>query len=214
MLIGLDMSTNPPTRRELQCDAQGRLIISGTVSGGDGGGSSDTTETTQLLVKTATQTTATAAGTPADAAAAADDSTAGIIALIKRGLTRWTTLLGRLPTALGVKTAANSFPVVLASDQVAVGVAPQLSSGGHIAAQTAVGGTAYTAFGAQACKQLTVMNSTGIDLGVTVGGAGVEVPVLAGTYYTFFGLTNANQLSVRRVDASTTQVTVPARWEA
>lgn len=214
MLIGLDISTNPPTRRELQCDAQGRLIISGTVSGGTGGGSSDTTEATQLLVKTATQAAATAAGAPADAAAAADDSTAGIIALIKRSLTRWTTLLGRLPTALGVKTAAASFPVVLASDQAALGVVPQLSSGGHLAAQTAAGGTAYTAFGAQACKQLTIFNGTGVDIGVTVGGAGVEVPVLAGTYYTFFGLTNANQLSVRRVDNSTTQVTVAARWEA
>lgn len=214
MLIGLDMSTNPPTRRELQCDAQGRLIISGTVSGGDGGGSSDTTEATQLLVKTATQTTATAAGTPADAAAAADDSTAGIIALIKRGLTRWTTLLGRLPTALGVKTAANSFPVVLASDQATLTVAPVLTSGGHLSVSTAVSGTGYTAFAAQVCKQLTICNGSGVDIGVTVGGAGVEVPVFAGTYMTFFGITNTNQIHVRRVDTGTVQVPVTARWES
>lgn len=41
---------------DLQVDSAGRLVISGTISGGSGGGSSDTTEATQLLVKTATQT--------------------------------------------------------------------------------------------------------------------------------------------------------------
>lgn len=184
-------------------------------SGGSvGGGSSNTTETTQLAVKAAVEAINTDLGAPNDVAAASDAGTFSITALIKRGLERWTTLLGRLPTALGVKTSANSFPVVIASDQAAVGVAPQLSSGGHISAQTAVSGTAYTAFGAQACKQLTILNGTGVDIGVTVGGAGVEVPVLAGTYYTFFGITNASQLSVRRVDTSTTQVTVAARWES
>ncbi|NML24338.1 hypothetical protein [Zoogloea dura] len=216
-------------------------VVSGS-TGGPGGGTSNTTEATQLAVKAAVEaintktpalsggavpvavagvatadrqdTQIAAIGAPADGAAAADDSAVGIIALIKRGLARWTTLLGRLPTALGAKTAANSFPVVIASDQAAVGVAPQLSSGGHIAAQTAVSGTTYTAFASQACKQLTILNGTGVDIGVTVGGAGVEVPVLAGTYYTFFGITNANQLSVRRVDTSTTQVTVAARWES
>ncbi len=52
-LIALDMSTNPPTRRELQCDTQGRLVISGSVGGG--GGTSDTTEATRLAVKIAVQ---------------------------------------------------------------------------------------------------------------------------------------------------------------
>lgn len=54
MLIGLDMSTTPPTRRELQCDAQGRLIVSGA-TGSNGGGTSDTTEVTQLAVKSAVE---------------------------------------------------------------------------------------------------------------------------------------------------------------
>ncbi|WP_374495337.1 hypothetical protein [Zoogloea sp.] len=196
----------------IQCDAQGRLVVSG--AGGGGGGSSDTTEATQLLVKAAVEAMNADLGAPADGAAAGDTSAVGIIALLKRSLQRWTTLLDRLPGSLGTKTAAASLPVVLASDQAAVATVPQLVSGGHVSAQTAVSGTGYTAFGAQACKQLTILNGTGVDIGVTVGGAGVEVPVLAGTYYTFFGLTNANQLSVRRVDASTTQVTVPARWEA
>lgn len=122
----------------IQCDAQGRLVVSGGVGGG--GGSSDTTEATQLLVKAAVQTIATrtpaspataagqdtanaAVGTPGDVAAAADDSAAGIIALLKRGLVRWTALLARLPASLGAKASAASLPVVIASDQSAVAVA-------------------------------------------------------------------------------------------
>lgn len=113
-------------------------IVAGTTPGG-GSGTSDTTEATQLQVKTAVQainakipaspatsagqdSTNAAIGAPADAAAAADDSAAGIIALIKRGLTRWATLLGRLPASLGAKTSAASLPVVIASDQAAVSV--------------------------------------------------------------------------------------------
>lgn len=186
-----------------------------TAGGGTtGGGTSDTTEATQLQVRTAVQNLDTDFGTPADAAAGSDTASATLMSFIKRGLQRWTTLLGLLPGSIGTKASAASFPVVLASDQAAVATVPQLASGGHVSVQTAVSGTGYTAFGAQACKQLTILNGTGVDIGVTVGGAGVEVPVLAGTYYTFFGITNANQLSVRRVDTSTTQVTVPARWEA
>jgi len=37
-------------------------------------------------------------GAPADAAATSDTGTFGVIALIKRGLTNWTTLLGRVPS--------------------------------------------------------------------------------------------------------------------
>lgn len=71
-LIALDMSTNPPTRRELQCDTQARLVITGSVGGG--GGTSDTTEATQLAVKTAVQsidakTPAAGAAQPISAAA-------------------------------------------------------------------------------------------------------------------------------------------------
>lgn len=43
-LTGLDYSTTPPTRRELQCDSSGRLIVSGA-TGGDGGTSGGLTNT-------------------------------------------------------------------------------------------------------------------------------------------------------------------------
>lgn len=54
-LLGVDVSTSPPTYRELQCDTQGRLTVSGAVGGGAGGGTSDTTEATALLTKAAVQ---------------------------------------------------------------------------------------------------------------------------------------------------------------
>jgi hypothetical protein len=41
-------------------------------------------------------------GAPADAAASSDTGTFGLIALIKRGLQNWTTLLGRVPANLTV----------------------------------------------------------------------------------------------------------------
>lgn len=200
--------TDPVTGNRLvplQCDSDGRLVVSGGVGGG--GGSSDTTEATQQLVKTAVQAIDADIGAPADAAATTDAGTFSLIALVKR-------LLGKLPASLGIKTSAASLPVVLASDQATLTVAPVLTAGGHISATTAASGTGYVAFAAQACKQLTICNGSGVDIGVTVAGAGVEVPVFAGTYMTFFGITNASQLHVRRVDTGVVQVPVTARWES
>jgi hypothetical protein len=209
-LVALDRSTTPPTPRELECDSTGALKVTGGTGGG-GGGSSDTTEATQLLVKTAVQAIDADVGAKADAAATTDTGTFSLVALIKRALQNWTTLLARIPALVSGRMPVDGSGV---TQPVSGSVTPVLTSGGHISATTAVSGTGYVAFGGQACKQLTILNGTGVDIGVTVGGAGVEVPVLAGTYFTFFGLTNANQLSVRRVDTSTTQVTVAARWES
>ena len=210
ILICLDYSTTPPTRRELQCDAQGRLIVSGA-TGGDGGGSSDTTEATQVLVKTAVQNLDADVGAKADAVATTDTGTLSLVALVKRALQNWTTLLARIPALVSGRMPVDGSGV---TQPVSGSVTPVLTAGGHISATTAASGTGYTAFGGQACKQITICNGSGIDIGVTVGGAGVEVPVFAGTYMTFFGITNTNQLSVRRVDTGTVQVPVTARWES
>lgn len=55
-------------------------------------------------------------GIVSDAAASSDTGSFSLIALIKRGLQNWTTLLGRTP-ALGQAAMAASSPVVLASNQ-------------------------------------------------------------------------------------------------
>lgn len=96
-LLGVDFSTSPPSYRELQCDSQGRLIVSGAVGGGGGGGTSDTLEATQQLVKVAVQNIDVDLGSAADAAAASDTGASSIVSLIKRSLQRWTTLLERIP---------------------------------------------------------------------------------------------------------------------
>lgn len=90
---------------------------------------------------------------------------------------------------------------------------PVISSGGHISLTTDSSGTAFTAFSSQTCTQLTISNNTGTTLEVEQGGSGVALPIFPASYYTFFGLTDASNLSVRRVDQSTTSVTVTARWE-
>lgn len=83
--------------RKVAVDDQGRLIVSGGVSGGSGGGTSDTTEATALLIKAAVQNIDVDLGAAADAAAATDTGAFSIVSLLKRGLQRWTTLLDRIP---------------------------------------------------------------------------------------------------------------------
>jgi hypothetical protein len=93
-------------------------------------------------------------------------------------------------------------------------VIPSMSTAGHLSVQTNATGTIYTAFASQECKQLTLSNQSGIVVEVRQGGSGVALQIPTGAFYTFFGITNANQLDVRRTDASNTQVTLTARWEA
>jgi len=182
----------------------------------------------------ANQATANAAlGAPADAEATGNGT---IIAVLKR----IRTLLGNI----GAGVASGSLRVTVATDDglhakigevqanptantvldrlkaIAtalaglLGVTPQMASGGNISAQTANPGTTYTAFGSQACKQVTIVNDTGTTILVQQGAAGVGVPIFDQSAFTFFGLSNANALGVKRKDDSNTQVTVAARWEA
>lgn len=60
--------------------------------------------------------TAVDLGEQADSAASTDTGAASLIALVKRALQNWTTLLARVP-AKGLATMAGSQPVVIASDQ-------------------------------------------------------------------------------------------------
>lgn len=55
-------------------------------------------------------------GAPADTAATSDGGAFSLIALAKRALANWTTLLARIPV-LGQTTKAGSLPVTLASDE-------------------------------------------------------------------------------------------------
>lgn len=88
---------NPNGKLQMvKVDADGKLVVTG--GGGGGSGTSDTTEATQLLVKTAVQAVDTNVGAKADAAASSDAGAFSLIALVKRALGNWTTLLARVPT--------------------------------------------------------------------------------------------------------------------
>jgi len=93
-------------------------------------------------------------------------------------------------------------------------VVPSMTSGGNLSVQTAATGTDWSAFASQPLKQLTVSNQTGTDIEFRQDGAGVGFILPNGSIFTFFGITNADQIEARRVDTSSTQVTVTARWES
>lgn len=69
-------------------------------------------------------------GAKADAPAADDTSAASLVALVRRGLARWTLLLARLPAALGRAAAASSFAVALSNEDLAAVVATGPGSDG------------------------------------------------------------------------------------
>ena len=65
-------------------------------------------------------------GAPADAAASSDTGTFSIIALVKRGLQNWTTLLGRVPTlSLGAQAQSAALAVSPANKLTVTGPAAQ-----------------------------------------------------------------------------------------
>jgi hypothetical protein len=131
-----------------------------------GGGSSGATEATQLLVKAGI-------GAPNDAAATTDAGTFSIIALIKRGLQNWTTLIGRIPASLGAKTSAASLAVVIASDQAAVAARDTNGSGAvrYTTDTTPVTGGSFAqihCLTATTFSALTRTNGTGSLTGVSL----------------------------------------------
>ena len=158
-------------------------------------------------------TTNAALGAPADAEATGDGSIVGL-------LKRLRTLLAALPLPTGASTSANQTTGNASLASIAgylaglLGVVPQMTSGGHLAVTTSATSGAYVDFAAQACKQVTLVNNTGTTLEVQQGGSGVAIALFPGVPFTLFGITNMNTIGVRRVDLSTTQVTVQARWEA
>lgn len=114
----------------------------------------------------------------------------------------------------GVSATSKLASDLVNTDEEAQNVVPRMVSGGHLSVTTAATGTNWTAFAAQACKQLTVSNQTGVTILVQQGGAGVGFQIPPGAMAPFYGLSNANQLGIKRQDDSNSQVTVTARWEA
>ncbi len=73
---------------------------------------------------------------------------------------------------------------------------------------TSASGAAFTAFAAKRCKELDLVNTSGVAIEYLRDGVGTAFPVPTGSGRMIIGLTDASQVSVRRVDQSATQVTV------
>ena len=75
---------------------------------------------------------------------------------------------------------------------------------------TAATGANYTAFSSQTCQSLDIVNTSSVAIEYRRGGAGNTMTILSGSSRLVVGITNANEISVRRVDQSNTQITIPA----
>lgn len=107
-VVAVNKATNPPTASgAIWINLTTGEVITAPVA-------ANIAETDQNVV-----VTSTALGDTADTAATSDTGSFSLVALAKRALGNWTTLLARIPT-VGQKTAAASVPVTLASDQSAV----------------------------------------------------------------------------------------------
>lgn len=89
-------------------------------------------------------------------------------------------------------------------------VAPTLYSAAHIAVTT-LASASYVAFASAPCKQLTIVNDTGVVIEFKQDAGSVALKVADGDSFTCFGISNANQISVHAVGDSA--VSVKARWE-
>jgi len=75
---------------------------------------------------------------------------------------------------------------------------------------TAATGSNYTAFSSQACNALDIVNTSSVAIEYRRGGTGNTMTILSGSSRLVVGIANANEISVRRVDQSNTQITIPA----
>ncbi len=119
----------------------------------------------------------------------------------------------QLPASLGQKTAAQSMPVVIASDQSAMRVTPGVPFASNVTIMTlATSGTGanYTPFAPQVCTALDIVNNTDTTIEYRRGATGNAMQIPTGTARMVIGITNASQVEVRRTDTSGTSVTVHA----
>lgn len=136
----------------------------------------------------------------------------GTGALLVKGVATQPVSAASLPLPTGAATAANQATsnatlATIATNSLKL---PTTTAETHVSVQTAAVGTNYTAFAAQACLLLDIVNTSGTDIEITRGGTGVAIRVPNNSARMFGAITNANQLSVRRVDTSNTQVAVTA----
>ena len=129
-------------------------------------------------------------GATNESAAATDTSTSGLNGLIKRLLQRVTTLIGLYPGSLGQKTSANSFAVVVASDQSTLPISVvSLPLPTGAATETTLStvatntGTTATNTGTTATNTGTISTATGAQADAAyTSGSGSIISILKGIF--------------------------------
>ena len=138
-------------------------------------------------------------GAQADAAATSDTGTFSLISLFKRALQNWTSLLSRIPT-LGQKTSANSYPVVIASDQtvsVSASALP-LPTGAATETTLAALNTKTPALGAAApgsSSPVTLPND--VTVGAAASIAALNIDLLTGNASGWYDAANFHSVAIQ-----------------
>ena len=168
-------------------DAEVQLSVLPASGGGGAASVSDgaSTEAKQTLQITEAQTTNDSVGSKADAVATTDTGSFSIVALLKRGLQNWASLLAKIPV-LGQKLKAGSMPVVLASDQEEIKTKTILKEANTTISVAVEDGTVSSG----ALSLYFYLNSAeggaptvnGFNLGDTAG-VSFELPFNAGYFY-------------------------------
>jgi len=84
------------------------------------------------------------------------------------------------------------------------------TSANILTVQSASSGTGWAAFPSTTCDTLDIVNNTGTDIEYRRGGGGSSIVIPDGSARAVTAITNASEIEVRRVDQSTTQVTLTA----
>lgn len=114
---------------------------------------------------------------------------------------------------VGAGTEAAALRVTLSTDGTGV-VVPVFHGIGPLSLASNATGTTYNPFASQACKQVTLINDTGVDLELQLGATGTTFILWANSALTIPGITNASTIGYRRKDTSNTVVTLTGFWNA
>lgn len=83
-------------------------------------------------------------------------------------------------------------------------VTPRMALSGHVSVAASSSGAAFPS---ARCKQLTISNDSGANIGIIQSGSGPALTIFPNTYFTLFGISNASEVSVKGSG------TIVARWE-
>lgn len=108
-------------------------------------------------------------------------------------------------TAAAQATLLTAVQAVLAAVKM-----PTYSAVTILSAVTSTTAGTPVLFGDNACSALDITNNTGVDIEYRRNATGLYMPIASGSSRLVTGITNANQIGIRRVDQSTTAVTVKA----